>query len=72
MNYALVFRPEVREELDEAYSWYESQQAGLGDEEPGNCDSNFSQSARSKILTGANLTTLLQRTDESCCQIQWR
>ncbi len=31
MNYALVFRPEVREEVDEAYSWYESQQLGLGD-----------------------------------------
>lgn len=31
MNYALVFRPEVREELDEAYGWYESQQLGLGD-----------------------------------------
>ncbi|OCQ88838.1 recombinase [Nostoc sp. MBR 210] len=32
MDYALVFRLEVREELDEAYSWYENQQAGLGDE----------------------------------------
>ncbi|MBD2415889.1 recombinase [Nostoc calcicola FACHB-389] len=32
MNYVLVFRPEVREELDEAYSWYESQKPGLGDE----------------------------------------
>ncbi len=32
MNYALVFRPEVREEVDEAYTWYESQQLGLGDE----------------------------------------
>ncbi|BAY10024.1 type II toxin-antitoxin system RelE/ParE family toxin [Calothrix sp. NIES-2098] len=32
MNYALVFRPEVREEIDEAYTWYESQQPGLGDE----------------------------------------
>ncbi|MEG4811415.1 hypothetical protein QUA82_27250 [Microcoleus sp. F8-D3] len=32
MNYALVFRPEVREEVDEAYSWYESQQLGLGDD----------------------------------------
>lgn len=31
MNYALVFRPEVREELDEAYGWYESQQLELGD-----------------------------------------
>jgi hypothetical protein len=25
MNYVLVFRPEVRDELDEAYNWYESQ-----------------------------------------------
>jgi len=32
MNYVLVFRPEVREELNEAYSWYESQKLGLGDE----------------------------------------
>lgn len=32
MDYVLVFRPEVRDELDEAYSWYENQQAGLGDE----------------------------------------
>ena len=32
MNYALVFRLEVREELDEAYNWYESQQIGLGDD----------------------------------------
>jgi len=32
MNYVLVFRPEVRKELDEAYSWYESQGLGLGDD----------------------------------------
>ena len=32
MNYALVFRPKVRDELDEAYRWYERQQQGLGDE----------------------------------------
>jgi plasmid stabilization system protein ParE len=32
MDYVLVFRPEVRDELDEAYSWYENQQTGLGDE----------------------------------------
>ncbi|NJR40048.1 MAG: type II toxin-antitoxin system RelE/ParE family toxin [Leptolyngbyaceae cyanobacterium CSU_1_4] len=29
MNCALVFRLEVREELNEAYGWYESQQLGL-------------------------------------------
>ncbi len=32
MNYVLVFRLEARNELDEAYSWYESQQLGLGDD----------------------------------------
>jgi plasmid stabilization system protein ParE len=32
MNYVLVFRPEVRNELGEAYSWYESQELGLGDD----------------------------------------
>lgn len=32
MNYVLVFRPEVREELGEAYNWYESQELGLGDD----------------------------------------
>ena len=32
MNYVSVFRPEVRKELDEAYSWYESQELGLGDD----------------------------------------
>lgn len=32
MNYVLVFRPEVRKELDEAYGWYESQELGLGDD----------------------------------------
>lgn len=32
MNYALVFRPEVRDELREAYSWYESKQQELCDE----------------------------------------
>lgn len=32
MNYVLVFRPEVRNELDEAYSWYESQELELGDD----------------------------------------
>jgi hypothetical protein len=31
MNYVLVFRSEARDELDEAYNWYESQQPGLGD-----------------------------------------
>jgi plasmid stabilization system protein ParE len=32
MNYVLVFRLEARNELDEAYSWYETQQIGLGDD----------------------------------------
>lgn len=30
--YVVVFRSEARDELDEAYNWYESQQLGLGDE----------------------------------------
>jgi plasmid stabilization system protein ParE len=32
MNYVLVFRLEARNELDDAYSWSESQQLGLGDD----------------------------------------
>ena len=32
MNYVLVFRLEARNELDEAYNWYESQKIGLGDD----------------------------------------
>ncbi|MFY7884040.1 MAG: type II toxin-antitoxin system RelE/ParE family toxin [Dolichospermum sp.] len=32
MKYVLVFRPEVGDDLRDAYDWYESQQAGLGDE----------------------------------------
>ena len=32
MNYVLVFRSQVRDELDEAYNWYEYQQSGLGEE----------------------------------------
>jgi plasmid stabilization system protein ParE len=32
MSYVLVFRPEVRAEISEAYRWYENQQSGLGDE----------------------------------------
>jgi plasmid stabilization system protein ParE len=32
MSFSLVFRPEVRQELDEAYRWYEDQQPGLGDD----------------------------------------
>ena len=32
MEYVLEFRTEVRDELDNAYSWYESKQLGLGDE----------------------------------------
>ncbi|MGB3491129.1 MAG: type II toxin-antitoxin system RelE/ParE family toxin [Elainellaceae cyanobacterium] len=32
MKYGLVFRPEVRDDLSDAYDWYESQRLGLGDE----------------------------------------
>ena len=31
MEYVLAFRPEVRDELNDAYILYESQQLGLGD-----------------------------------------
>jgi plasmid stabilization system protein ParE len=32
MNYGLTFRAEARDELEEAYNWYEDQKAGLGEE----------------------------------------
>jgi hypothetical protein len=32
MNYVLVFRLEARNELNDAYTWYETQQPGLGDD----------------------------------------
>jgi plasmid stabilization system protein ParE len=32
MSLPLVFHPDVRGEVDEAYRWYEQQQAGLGDQ----------------------------------------
>ena len=32
MKRPLTFRPEVRDEIDVAYSWYEGQRAGLGEE----------------------------------------
>jgi plasmid stabilization system protein ParE len=32
MDYVLVFRPEVRDDLNEAYHWYQARQPGLGDE----------------------------------------
>jgi plasmid stabilization system protein ParE len=32
MSLPLVFRAEARAELEEAYHWYEDQQAGLGEE----------------------------------------
>ena len=32
MKYVLVFRPEVRDDIRDAYDWHESQQAGLGDD----------------------------------------
>ncbi len=38
MKYVLVFRSDVRDELDEAYSWYESQELGLGKEFLGQID----------------------------------
>jgi hypothetical protein len=32
MNYVLEFRPEIREELDDVYNWYENQQLELGED----------------------------------------
>ncbi len=32
MSYHLIFREEVMEEIESAYSWYEIQRIGLGDE----------------------------------------
>jgi len=32
MSLPLVYRVEVRDELDEAYAWYEEQRSGLGEE----------------------------------------
>ncbi len=32
MSLPLIYRVEVRDELDEAYAWYEDQRPGLGDE----------------------------------------
>jgi plasmid stabilization system protein ParE len=32
MNYVLVFRQEIGEELKEIYTWYENQKLGLGDD----------------------------------------
>lgn len=31
MNYVLVFCPEVREELNDAHSWYESQKRNMAE-----------------------------------------
>jgi hypothetical protein len=32
MNYVLEFRPEICEELDDVYNWYENQQLELGED----------------------------------------
>lgn len=32
MSLPLVFHPDVQDEVDEAYRWYEQQRAGLGDD----------------------------------------
>lgn len=32
MKYRLGFHPSVREEIDEAYTWYENSQPGLGED----------------------------------------
>ena len=32
MSLPLIFRPEVRSDVEDAYLWYERQRAGLGDD----------------------------------------
>jgi len=32
MNFKVVFRPEIEEDILSGYSWYESKSAGLGSE----------------------------------------
>ena len=32
MNYVLEFHPEIEKDINEAYSWYESQKDGLGEQ----------------------------------------
>jgi len=32
MSHHLVFHPDVQDEVDEAYDWYERQRVGLGDD----------------------------------------
>ncbi|NET60917.1 MAG: type II toxin-antitoxin system RelE/ParE family toxin [Symploca sp. SIO2E6] len=32
MDYAVVFRPAVRDEISEAYNWYEQQKLSIGDD----------------------------------------
>jgi hypothetical protein len=32
MNYRLIIRPEAELDLEDAFTWYESQEAGLGSE----------------------------------------
>jgi hypothetical protein len=46
MDYVLVFRPEVREEVEEVYRWYESQKPGLGDDFLDSVDNLLNQICR--------------------------
>jgi len=32
MRYVIVLRPEVRDDLSNAYEWYEGQKSGLGED----------------------------------------
>mgnify|MGYP002777084809 CR=1 FL=1 len=43
MSFVLIFRPEVRAELDKAYNWYEDQQEGLGDDSLNCVDEKINQ-----------------------------
>ena len=62
MNYRLVVRPEVDDDLLEAESWYEQQQAGLGRE--------FLQAMREKMARLPQ-TPLLYRIRHRRKQVRW-
>jgi hypothetical protein len=69
MNYALVLRPEVREELNEAYIWYE-QKLGLGDEFLDCVDetlNRISQMPESYAVAHRDVRRALVRRFTLCC-----
>jgi plasmid stabilization system protein ParE len=63
MTLPLVFSPEVREEVDEAYAWYERQRAGLGEEFLGELEAAV---GRVRGRPGAPCRGLSQRAPRPC------